>query len=323
MGADKASLRWNGRSAVARLADVARLSGAGAVVTAGGADHGLPRVDDWVPDAGPVAGIVAGLAALRAAGYARALVLAVDAATLEPQDLAPLFVAPAPGAAYDSLNLPLVMDITAAPKDVGPGWAVGRFIAAVGLARPVAPAEAYERLRGANTPEERETLLAALVATEGPRDHQLFAFESDFVATLRCIPMAVRLKLDRVGIKLSLRQWSRFKRPDRQELLEAPCGSEADLEAYQVRLLELIALRSNEPVKRLSEQPAALGELAGDIPPSVTAFARSVGVPPPTDDAWRELTDLQRFALIKLTRDSHDNINFIPAMREFGLDVAT
>ena len=43
-------------------------------------------------------------------------------------------------------------------------------------------------------------------------DTQLFAFESDFVATLRCVPMAVRFKLDRCGIKLSLRQWSRFSR---------------------------------------------------------------------------------------------------------------
>ncbi len=50
-------------------------------------------------------------------------------------------------------------------------------------------------------------------------DQQLFAFENDFVATLRCIPMAVRFKLDRCGIKLTLRQWSRLTHSDRTDLL--------------------------------------------------------------------------------------------------------
>ena len=59
-------------------------------------------------------------------------------------------------------------------------------------------------------------------------DVQLFAFESDFVASLRCIPMAVRLKLDLCGIKLTLRQWSRFTRSDREALIAMPCRSRAE-----------------------------------------------------------------------------------------------
>lgn len=34
-----------------------------------------------------------------------------------------------------------------------------------------------------------------------------FAFESDFVDSLRCIPMVVRYKLDTCGIKLKLPEW--------------------------------------------------------------------------------------------------------------------
>jgi hypothetical protein len=150
-------------------------------------------------------------------------------------------------------------------------------------------------------------------------DNQLFAFEDDFVASLRCIPMAVRLKLDRSGIKLSLRQWSRFTRADRAELLETPCATDPDVEAYRARLVELVTLRANEAAKPLPEPPAALWELIGETPPVVAVYAQSVGVPPPTAREWRRLTELQRFALIKLTRDNHDNVNFVPAMREFGL----
>ena len=62
-------------------------------------------------------------------------------------------------------------------------------------------------------------------------DDHLFAFESDFVATLRCVPMAVRLKLDRCEIKLSLRQWSRFTPEDRRRLLAAPCRTPTDVGA--------------------------------------------------------------------------------------------
>ena len=62
-----------------------------------------------------------------------------------------------------------------------------------------------------------------------------------------------------------------------------------------------------------------LWEDAAGPPSTLARFARSQGVAPPSQAAWRGLDELQRFALIKLTRDSHDNVNFVPAMREFGL----
>lgn len=37
------------------------------------------------------------------------------------------------------------------------------------------------------------------------------------------------------------------------------------------------------------------------------------------DRAWRVLSELQRFARFKLSRDDHDNFDVLPAMREFGL----
>ena len=166
MGADKAMLCWNGRRAVDRLADLARDVGAEYALTVGHGDHGLPRLDDPSPDGGPVAGIAAGVAALKAKGYGRVLVLAVDAPTVRPEDLSPLIATVPPGAAYERLNLPLVMDIDASPGDAGPGWAVRRLVERAGLARVACPAGAAERLRGANTPDERQRLLTALLQAE-------------------------------------------------------------------------------------------------------------------------------------------------------------
>jgi len=150
-------------------------------------------------------------------------------------------------------------------------------------------------------------------------DTQLFAFESDFVASLRCVPMAVRLKLDLCGIKLSLRQWSRFTREDRQALLVRRCRAPAEIAAYREILTALIAARAGEAARLLAETPCGQWDTAGRTPAVVADYARSQGLAPPSAGQWAALTRLQRFALIKLTRDNHDNVNFVPAMREFGL----
>lgn len=150
-------------------------------------------------------------------------------------------------------------------------------------------------------------------------DTQLFAFESDFVATLRCVPMAVRFKLDQCRIKLTLRQWSRFTSAERQQLLFAPCETPGEIDAYRTALIQLIALRADGQVKTLEEAPQSLWEQSTHTPEAIRAFARSAALPSPSDTDWGRLKPLQRFALLKLSRDNHDNVNFLPALREFGL----
>jgi len=54
------------------------------------------------------------------------------------------------------------------------------------------------------------------------------------------------------------------------------------------------------------------------IPDTVSEKAASFG-DSITLDQWQTLTPLRRFALIKLSRPSHENKNFQPALREFGL----
>jgi hypothetical protein len=150
-------------------------------------------------------------------------------------------------------------------------------------------------------------------------DTTLFAFEDDFVATLRCIPMAVRFKLDACEVKLSLRQWSRLAQDERRSLLLRPCGTAAEVEAYRAYLLALITGRGNGEAKPLPPGSTVLWEQADRTPEAVRLFAHAVCVEPPTDGEWAALTPLQRFALLKLSRDNHDNVNFTPALREFGL----
>lgn len=150
-------------------------------------------------------------------------------------------------------------------------------------------------------------------------DATLFAFESDFVDSLRCIPMAVRFKLDLAEVKLSLRQWSRFTQADRRELLVLACATPAEIDAYRARLIVLIAERVGESAKPLPEAACPLWRQSHATPGAVIVQAASADLPAPSVRQWAALSPLQRFALLKLTREGHDNVNFVPAMQEFGL----
>jgi molybdopterin-guanine dinucleotide biosynthesis protein A len=160
MGEDKAAQMWAGRRAADRVADLARALGAGAVVTAGPADLGPPNAPDPVPFSGPVAGVLAGAAAL-GAEIDRLLVLAVDAPTLRPADLAPLLAAPGAGAAFAGFPLPMLIARAALPADAEGGWPLRRFVQRAGLAEIAPDPDARLRLRGANTPSERDALARA------------------------------------------------------------------------------------------------------------------------------------------------------------------
>ncbi|MCE0742782.1 nitrate reductase associated protein [Acetobacter sicerae] len=145
----------------------------------------------------------------------------------------------------------------------------------------------------------------------------LFNFEMDFADSLRCIPMMVRMKLDLCGVKVSLRQWSRFTREDRAALLARPVENTTQCEMYRAFLVDLIRRRAEEEPVFLPPSPSKAWQEADDIPQSIRLAAASHGVMAPTLHQWNHLSSLQRFALLKLTRPGHENQNFVPALKEF------
>jgi molybdopterin-guanine dinucleotide biosynthesis protein A len=157
MGADKASLDWNGQRAVDRVATLAAAAGAVRVLTVG-RDHGLEHVPDDQPGAGPVGGVLAGARVLAAQGLLRMLVLAVDAPTTTVEDLAPLLAAAEPGGFYEGLPVPMVATLAALPAEAEAGWPLRRLVERAGLVALACDDALRLRLRGANTPEERARL---------------------------------------------------------------------------------------------------------------------------------------------------------------------
>lgn len=145
-----------------------------------------------------------------------------------------------------------------------------------------------------------------------------FQFEADFVQSLRCIPMQVRLKLDTCGIKLKLPQWHQFTHQERETLVELPCTTPNEIQAYREFLNQIILKHTGTSATDLPVEtnPAWLDEEV--VPISVLEQAQAIGVVV-TPEQWTALTPVQRFALIKLSRSDHENNNFFPAIKEFHL----
>ncbi len=146
-----------------------------------------------------------------------------------------------------------------------------------------------------------------------------FEFEADFVESLRCIPLGVRYKLDTCGIKLKLDHWHRLTPAERSSLVTLPCDTPETIAHYGSYLQGLVTHYTDEPAKTLTieENPPWLN--TQEIPVLVLEKANAVGRSLSLEN-WSTLTPLQRFALIKLSRSSHENRNFLPAIQEFGIE---
>ncbi|MBT9316365.1 nitrate reductase associated protein [Leptothoe spongobia] len=144
-----------------------------------------------------------------------------------------------------------------------------------------------------------------------------FQFEQEFIGSLRCIPMSVRLKLDTCGVKLKLSHWNQFTQAERQALVAMACDTPESTQAYQQHLQALVTHYTGGRAKEI-EVPAQPPWLESIVPDQVKrqATAHNLEI---ANETWQALMPAQRFALIKLSRPSHENQNFMPAMKEFGL----
>jgi len=147
----------------------------------------------------------------------------------------------------------------------------------------------------------------------------IFGFESDFAGGLYCIPMSVRLKLDEIGVKVSLKHWNKLSREERDQLLIRPCDAEPSRRSYRDYLVAALKARTGAEAQALPIEPHPEWADAGRVPAQVTQYFHSHGLAPLSQPQWSGLTPLKRFVLIKLTRPGHSNDNFMPALREFGL----
>ena len=148
---------------------------------------------------------------------------------------------------------------------------------------------------------------------------EYFRFEEEFMENnMRCIPMIIRFKMDIAGIKLKLSEWKRFSTEERIELALMSCGFYEGSEQYAGYLAGLIKkYTGRNPTSMEVNKVSAWRELHS-IPETLIEKLREFDWNLSIAQ-WKSLTDLQRFALLKLCRQGHENKNFPKAMKEFGL----
>ena len=148
-------------------------------------------------------------------------------------------------------------------------------------------------------------------------DSTCFHFEADFTADLRCIPMAVRRKLDLAGIKLKLQHWSELGDAERAGLLAWP-DDPAAIEALRQHLQARTSALSSGQAKDLPRASAEPWQQADQLPEVLTTSCAQLNLEL-RSGGWAELTELQRFALVKLSHPGHEHRNLPRALAEFGL----
>ena len=147
---------------------------------------------------------------------------------------------------------------------------------------------------------------------------RFFEFESDFVDTLRCVPMIVRYKLDTCGIKLKLPEWAKFNVKHKEMLAHMRCYTATEIENYRSFVQSLVYTYTGHEASILGHVNDSWNNIF-EVPTEVILKAEEWECPEISIRNWINLDTLQRFALVKLSRSGHEGRNFPVALREFGI----
>src|SRR5260370_38680716 len=106
-----------------------------------------------------------------------------------------------------------------------------------------------------------------------------FKFEGEIHRTLSCVPMAVRRKLDKVGVKISLDQWQALGRGERLAICHLPARTVDECDAMRVFIEEGGANRGAGATKPLPDALRAASHPPDSRPAKLLGNARGLVFP--------------------------------------------
>lgn len=150
--------------------------------------------------------------------------------------------------------------------------------------------------------------------------YPILAFEREGDPEWHYISMAVRMKLDLGGLKISLSDWQALPKPDRHALHTHDVETEQGLTQFQEKLKAVLHRAGRQVPARVS--PAKLtrvGEWSnrGTVPSSVEEFAQQCDV----QLEWEKLERYGRYVLWHLANKG-DSRKFELAAKELTKDTA-
>jgi hypothetical protein len=150
---------------------------------------------------------------------------------------------------------------------------------------------------------------------------QFFEFESEYAHDLHFVPIAMRYRLDKAGLKISLADWLKISVADRFELATYPSDPDASFQAFAELLkAKLQNAFGNEPTALPLVNPEEWSSTL-PLPPSIRESCGPDGGYK-MEALWGTLTELQRYALFKLSRSRREPEAFPRAWAEFSKNSA-
>jgi len=142
-----------------------------------------------------------------------------------------------------------------------------------------------------------------------------FKFEDEVHQSLSCVPMTVRRKLDRIGVKISLEQWQALGRGERLAICHLPVEEAEECNAVRTFIEEALENRSVGASKELSGEARLSADPPATPPAPLVERARAAGVVIAQTE-WDRLDADERYALIKLGGGKEASHNLIAALHE-------
>jgi hypothetical protein len=131
--------------------------------------------------------------------------------------------------------------------------------------------------------------------------------------------MSTRYKLDKAGLRLSLKSWLHFSSEERHVLCHLSVRSQGEVECYQEYLAYLLKRLKEkfEPLDPREEQlERTQWESLTRVPEAVYLKALTYNVLlTPTD--WIRMDDLERYSLYRLSKEKYGEDRFTRALEEF------
>jgi hypothetical protein len=146
--------------------------------------------------------------------------------------------------------------------------------------------------------------------------YRRFDFEGAIHASLDCVPLTVRRKLDLAGLKISLAGWQSLAREERLALCHLPADTEDDLLVYR-EVMRGFAARAGAPLSPIEPLPSRDAWSAGEV--SARLVDRLGREQAPDERRLLALTEEERYALVKLAEPKRDTGKLRLLLGELGL----
>jgi len=146
---------------------------------------------------------------------------------------------------------------------------------------------------------------------------ELFRFEEDYREDLHFVPMAMRYRLDLAGMKVGLAEWLLFPVEERFALAAYPLGAGSDCEGFRQALRAVARVRLGREPQSIAPADAAEWGVSIPLPEPVRAACEGSEAKE-MESHWAGLSDLRRYALLKMASSRRQPDGFRRAREEFS-----